>query len=47
MEVKNVKRNSERGTVSSGTHQPDLFEGVGGRQAIPAGFPWGGGYFYE
>lgn len=44
MEIKNGKRNSERGTVSIGTHQPDLFDGVGGRQASSPSPAWGGGY---
>ncbi|OGT19460.1 MAG: hypothetical protein A2342_05875 [Gallionellales bacterium RIFOXYB12_FULL_54_9] len=44
MRRKNEKRNSEHETVSSGTHQPDLFDGVGGRQATPPSLSGGGGY---
>jgi len=44
MRIKNEKRNSERKTVSSDTHQPDLFDGVGGRQASYPSLAGGGGY---
>lgn len=44
MQNKNEKRSSGRGIGRRCRHTPDMFGGVGGRQAKPSPQPGGGGY---
>lgn len=44
MKIMNEKRNSEIKPANSRTHRPDLFDGVGGRQAPSLAPDGGGGY---
>lgn len=44
MQNRKEKRSSKHGIGNNHAHQPDLFEGVGGRQALSPPPPGGGGY---